>query len=57
VKTLQKCVTDLSETKEGLTAPVLDQLKQTFKELADVTAQNQKDATQKGIRLTPKVHR
>lgn len=57
MKTLQKCVTDLSETKEGLTAPVLDQLKQTFKELADVTAQNQKDATQKGIRLTPKVHR
>jgi hypothetical protein len=57
VKTLQKCVTDLGETKEGLTGPVLNQLRQTFKELAGLTEQNHKNATKKGIKLTPKVHR
>ncbi len=57
VKTLQKCVTDLGETKEGLTGTLLNQLRQTFKELAGLTDQNHKNATRKGIRLTPKVHR
>ena len=57
VTTLQKCVTDLRENGDGLTAPILDQLKQTFKELARMTVQNHKTATRKGIKLTPRVHR
>ena len=57
VKTLQECVNDLRGNKEGLTGPVLDQLKRTFKELAGITEKNHKSATQKGIKLTPKVHR
>ena len=56
VTSLQRCVEDLSKNKEGLTAPVLDQLKEAFKELTDVTEQNHQKATRTGIRLTPKVH-
>jgi len=56
VTSLQQCVTDLANNKSGLTGPDLDKLKQTFKELAALTEQNHKQATQKGIRLTPKVH-
>ena len=55
VASLQKCVSDLTENKEDLTASVLDQLKKTFKELADLTEQNHQEATRKGIRLTPKL--
>ena len=56
VKTLQECVNDLRGNKEDLTGPVLDQLKRTFKELTGITEKNHKNATQKGIKLTPKVH-
>ena len=56
VTSLQKCVTDLREDKDGLTEPKLVELQKTFKELADMTDQNHQDATKKGIRLTPKVH-
>jgi hypothetical protein len=57
VTTLQRCVTDLRENRDGLTAPVLDQLKMTFKELAGLTQHNHTTATRKGIKLTPTVHR
>ncbi len=57
ITTLQEYVSDLCEKKDGLTAPILDQLKRTFKELAGVTVQNHKTATQKGIKLTPSVRR
>ena len=57
VTSLQQCVKDLGENKEGLTEPVLNELKKTFKELVNLTDQNHRDATRKGIRLTPKVHR
>ena len=57
VTTLQKCVTDLRENGDGLTPPVLSQLKRNFKELAGLTVQNHKTATQKGIKLTPGIHR
>ena len=54
VKTLQEFVNDLHRSKVGLTGPVLNKLKRTFKELADIVENNHKNATQKGIKLTPK---
>lgn len=57
VTSIQKCVKDLSENKQGLSKPELEQLQKTFKELARVTDENHRNATKKGIRLTPKVHR
>ena len=57
VTSLQKCVADLANTREGLTRPLLDELKRTSKELVDITDQTHKDSTLRGIRLTPKVHK
>ncbi|MCH2664392.1 hypothetical protein MK139_08595 [bacterium] len=57
VTSLQKCVADLTNTREGLTRPLLDELKRTSKELVDITDQTHKDSTLRGIRLTPKIHK
>lgn len=57
ITALQTCVKDLSTNKDGLTAPDLEQLQNTFKELVDATERNHREATRRGIRLTPKVHR